>query len=72
MVYAVDNRSDHCIIPCDMCGRHYLITYNRADMVDWLSGEKFIQDAMEYLSAGERELLISNTCESCFDLLYPA
>lgn len=28
-----------------------------------------IQDAMPYLTAGERELIISNTCEKCFDTM---
>jgi hypothetical protein len=44
--------------------------YNRKDMLDWLAGKDFIQDLMPYLSAAERELLISKTCGSCFDKLF--
>jgi len=70
MVCVAHDRSDHCIIPCKFCGKSYLITYSRYDMVEWLSGSKTIQDAMPYLSADEREILISDTCGSCFDALY--
>ena len=41
-----------------------------ADMQAWEDG-KFIQDAMPYLTAGERELLISATCGDCFDKFFP-
>lgn len=71
MVAAVDNRSDCTTIQCRMCERRFLIIYNREDMVDWLSGQDFIQYCMPYLSASERELLISGTCGDCFDLLFP-
>jgi len=45
--------------------------YNRSDMLDWLSGQGFIQDVMPYLSDAERELLLSKTCGDCFDKLFP-
>jgi len=59
-------------IRCAICGTVYAIMYNREDMVDWLSGQGFIQDIMPYLSAAERELLISRTCGSCFDKMFPS
>ena len=71
MVAAVNGLDDHCTVQCRLCDNVYAIIYNREDMVDWLTGSKFIQDAMWYLSAGERELLISNTCSDCFDKLFP-
>jgi hypothetical protein len=52
--------------------RYATIFYNREDMVDWLSGSLPIQDAMPYLTIGERELLISGTCNDCFDILFPS
>jgi hypothetical protein len=39
------------------------------DLKRWEGGE-LIQDAMPYLSAGERELLISGICETCFDKIF--
>ena len=39
------------------------------DLKRWEDGE-LIQDAMPYLSAGERELLISGVCGKCFDKMF--
>ena len=70
MVCAVNSDSiSH--VRCKMCGMIYTIMYNRSDMIDWLSGQGFIQDIMPYLSDSERELLLSNTCGECFDKLFP-
>jgi hypothetical protein len=44
---------------------------NSKDLSDWKSEKKYIQDAMPYLSAGEREILISKTCGECFDKMFP-
>jgi hypothetical protein len=71
MVAAVDNRNDVAKVDCRMCDAVYALVYNREDMLDWLSGSKFIQDALPYLSDSERELLISHTCGNCFDKLFP-
>lgn len=71
MVAAICDRSDAAIVTCKMCGKNYLITYKREDMVDWLSGQGFIQDIMPYLTPSERELFISGTCGACFDILFP-
>ena len=37
---------------------------------NWRDSEGFIQDLMPELSASDRELLISNTCGSCFDIVF--
>ena len=42
---------------------------NLHDMGRWQNGS-LIQDAMPYLSADERELLISGTCGTCFDKMF--
>lgn len=56
---------------CCMCAAHYVIFVDRKDFMNWLSGVDFIQNCMDYLSDNERELLISSTCESCFDRMFP-
>ena len=71
MVAVIDNRLDHADFLCDHCGQTFRIIYNREDMIDWLSGSMYIQDAMPYLTNGERELLLSGTCDVCFDKLFP-
>tara|TARA_A100001201_G_C4003761_1_gene175357 strand:+ start:373 stop:579 length:207 start_codon:yes stop_codon:yes gene_type:complete len=56
---------------CELCGQEYSIIADEQDIIDWLTGDKYIQDALGYLSAGERELLISRTCDTCWKKLYP-
>jgi len=70
VMVAFADRDTATNVQCRMCGVTYSLLYNREDMVDWLSGSLFIQDAMPYLSAGERELLISGTCDSCFSEMF--
>jgi hypothetical protein len=70
MVAISDNRTGIADVRCEMCGQYYRIFYNHEDMISWLSGSQPIEDAMPYLTAGERELFISYTCHSCFDSLF--
>ena len=60
-----------CDAFCKVCGNAYLISFNQDDMMNWLSGSLPIQDALHYLTPGERELLISGTCGPCFDIMFP-
>jgi hypothetical protein len=57
-------------VQCRGCGITFPIVVNEDDYIDWKSGEGFIQDIMGYLSAGDRELLISNTCSECFNKMF--
>ena len=56
-------------VDCRICSNEFTLQVNQNDLEDWQEG-KYIQDAMPYLSAGERELLISNICEECFTNLF--
>ena len=54
-------------IECKYCHKIYTvkkvgITYYQ----NWKNGQGFIQDLLPYLSADNRELIISNTCDSCW------
>ena len=53
------------LVTCRMCGREFAIDVDANDYRDWQNG-KCIQDAMPYLTADERELLISRTCGDCW------
>ena len=57
-------------IKCRMCGETHIVAAKEKDIVDWKNG-MLIQDAMPYLSASDRELLISKTCNDCFHELFP-
>jgi hypothetical protein len=54
-------------INCNGCGDDFVIHYNQQDMLLWRSGKALVQVAMPYLSAMERELLISRNCGKCWD-----
>lgn len=56
-------------VKCCMCDRVFTIQVKLEDYNAWLAG-KYTQDAFPYLSVGERELLISNTCNNCFDSIF--
>ncbi len=56
-------------VDCNHCKKTIVLYINMNDMADWHRGV-WIQNAMSYLSADERELLISQTCGTCFDKMF--
>jgi len=56
-------------IDCVKCKETQSITVGSEDLANWHNGD-LIQDAMPYLSAGEREVLVSGTCGACFDKMF--
>ena len=51
---------------CPFCGSCHCVKVEEIDYLDWQEG-KNAQDAFPYLSADERELLISGICKECWD-----
>jgi len=56
-------------VTCSHCDETHSVLVNQIDVAEWKAG-KYIQDAMPYLSADERELLISQTCGVCWDEMF--
>ena len=56
-------------VVCSHCLGEYSLLINPEDIIRWQSGE-LIQNCMPYLSASERELLISRTCDNCWKNLF--
>jgi len=54
-------------VPCCSCGTIYFVECRASAYLDWKNGQH-IQNAMPELSEGQRELLISQTCEGCFEM----
>ena len=50
---------------CPFCGKANEIEVNEMDYLDWQDGA-LVQDAFPYLSANEREALISGICPKCW------
>jgi hypothetical protein len=58
------------IIKCHMCQVNKSVLVEQSDYDRWRSKQVHIQDALPYLRADERELLMSKTCGPCFDKLF--
>lgn len=51
---------------CLFCNQTHRITVNTKDYKAWKEGA-LIQDVFHYLTANDREILISGICGTCFD-----
>ena len=59
------NYKEVCVsLQCPFCGRGHEVEVNEMDYWDWEDGV-LAQDAFPYLSATEREQLISHLCPDC-------
>ena len=67
---AFNNRDKVFHVVCKLCGSENSIWLNEQDFDDWQDNKGYIQDLLSYLTASERELLISGTCDSCWKELY--
>lgn len=54
---------------CDVCKNDFKITVEAEDYDSFLNNEASVQECFPYLSADERELMISGMCGACFDNL---
>ena len=57
------------IIQCTECDKIIELDLPAADVKRWRNGE-MIQDVFPQLSVDDRELMISQMCGKCFDLLF--
>ena len=56
-------------IRCKMCDQLTILLLDPNDIKEWQEGAH-IQDVFNHLSEGERELLISGICGTCFDNIF--
>lgn len=57
-------------IVCAQCNTTQTLYVDPDDVEKWHNGA-YVQDAFPYLRADQRELLISQTCGTCWDRLFP-
>ena len=50
---------------CPFCGKYHEVVVSESDYCAWQGGER-IQNAMPYLSANEREILMTGICSDCW------
>ena len=58
------SRDLRIVCVCPFCGGEHSINVNTEDYLSWREGE-LAQSAFPYLTATEREQLISNMCPDC-------
>ena len=64
------NHKEVCVFTtCPFCGCENEVEVNHMDYLDWQDGE-LAQDAFPYLSANEREMLISGCCPRCWNKMF--
>lgn len=51
---------------CNRCKEEYQLEVYEEDYIAWLNGKLHLQDALPYVPADSRELLISGMCGKCF------
>ena len=56
-------------IECRMCDSLVPVEFDSEDFARWQAGD-LIQNAMPYLTADEREMFISQTCDNCWKDLF--
>tara|TARA_Y100001936_G_C15920077_1_gene583530 strand:+ start:207 stop:437 length:231 start_codon:yes stop_codon:yes gene_type:complete len=54
---------------CRICSQQQEIIAPVSGLMAWEEGA-FIQDALPELSAGDREMLISQTCDDCWRMMF--
>ena len=69
-VGTVTDTTMEVVVTCRFCDAMYNMTVGINDYFEWLGERKHIQDAMPYLKPAERELLISHTCQDCWDRMF--
>lgn len=62
----INHQEYKIITTCPFCGHAHDVFVSEADYWDWQDGA-LVQDAFPYLSANDRELLISGCCSQCWD-----
>lgn len=60
----------HIDVTCCSCRKVCHVTVSLEDFTRWQLGGGAIQSIMPYLSADDRELLISGTCSKCWDEMF--
>jgi hypothetical protein len=56
-------------ITCKMCNRVHFVSLFESDFESWQNG-KLIQNALPYLNVDQRELLQTQICGTCFDMMF--
>ena len=57
-------------VTCRVCGKTHKINVDQVGFKKFEEGTMSIQDALPGLTPGQREMLLSQICEECFDKMF--
>ena len=58
-------------VRCNLCNKVYAVYVTEEDYEEFCSPDRrIVQEIFPYLSASERELLISRTCDDCWNKMF--
>lgn len=58
------------VTECPICHHANEVMVNEEDYLAWAFDGELVQNAFPYLSADEREMLISGICPTCWDKMF--
>lgn len=58
------------LIRCRHCGESYIVPISEQKYLNWIKKGTFVQDEFPELNPNERELLISQTCDNCWNKIF--
>jgi hypothetical protein len=58
------------VAECPLCGKRQELVIDANAYIRWRDGRVLIQQAFPGLTAGERELIQTGTCQPCWDLMW--
>lgn len=57
-------------VTCRVCGKTHKFYVDPVGFNKFEEGTMLIQDALPELTSGQREMLLSQICEECFDKMF--
>lgn len=66
-----EERNLEITVQCDLCGEEFTMRVKYEDFIRYTQTNRpHIQDIFPYLTPAERELLISHTCDKCWQKMF--
>ena len=67
----MSERTMEIAVECVLCGTEHILMVRPEDWTVYQSPDRpYVQDIFPYLTASERELLISGICDTCFHRMF--
>lgn len=55
---------------CPKCAQYHSVYVERSDYWRWVRSHEHVQDIFSYLTAPEREIILTGICPKCWDEIF--